>query len=70
MAKGLSLTVAAALAAAGPIAMAQSPPGAFMVGPGAVYPEIELAVKRDTNIDMQPSALQRSDTISYVRPAI
>jgi len=70
MAKGLSLTVAAALAAAGPIAMAQSPPGAFMVGPGAVYPEIEFAVKRDTNIDMQPSALQRSDTISYVRPAI
>lgn len=36
----------------------------------AVYPEIELAVKRDTNIDMQPDALRRSDTIAYVRPAI
>jgi hypothetical protein len=70
MAKGLSLTVAAALVTVGPTAMAQSPPGAFMVGPGAVYPEIELAVKRDTNIDMQPDALRRSDTIAYVRPAI
>jgi hypothetical protein len=70
MAKSLGLTVAAALAVAGPVAMAQSPPGAFMLGPGAVYPEIELAVKRDTNIDMQPDALRRSDTIAYVRPAI
>ncbi len=41
-----------------------------MLGPGAVYPEIELAIKRDTNIDMQPDTLRRSDTISYVRPAI
>ncbi len=70
MAKGLSLTVAAALAAAGPFAAAQSPPGSFGVGPGYVYPEIELAVKRDDNIAMQPEAARVADTISYVRPAI
>jgi hypothetical protein len=70
MAKGLTLTVAAALAASGPIAMAQSSAGSFPAGPGVVYPEIELAVKRDTNIDMQPDAARIADTISYVRPAI
>jgi hypothetical protein len=69
MAKGLSLTVAAALAAAGPIAMAQSPPGSFEAGPGYVYPEIELAVQRDDNIALQPDATRVSDTISYARPS-
>ena len=69
MTKGLTLTVAAALAAVGPFAAAQSPAGSFGVGLGYVYPEIEFAVKRDTNIAMQPDVLRVADTISYVRPA-
>ena len=69
MANGLRLTVAAALAAAGPIAMAQSPAGSFKAGPGYVYPEIEFAVKRDSNIALQSDAARVSDTIRYVRPS-
>jgi len=70
MGKGLSLTLGAALASAASFALAQSPPGSFAAGPGYVYPEIEFAVKRDTNIALAPDAARESDTISYLRPAI
>jgi hypothetical protein len=70
MVKGLSMILAAALAAAGPIALAQSPPGSFNAGLGYLYPEIEFAVKRDTNIALQPDLLRESDNISYVRPVL
>lgn len=65
----IGLSMAAALAAVSPHALAQSPPGSFKTGPGYVYPELEFAVKRDSNIALQPDAARVSDTIIYVRPS-
>jgi hypothetical protein len=49
---------------------AQSPPASIPIGPIFVYPELELAVKRDSNIALQPAATRRADTIWYLRPAV
>src|ERR1700690_1244916 len=51
-------------------AMAESPPGSIPVGPMFAYPELEVAVKRDTNIALQPDALRQADTIWYLRPTM
>ena len=51
-------------------AMAQTPPGAMPVGPMFAYPELEIAVKRDTNTALLPDATRKADTIWYVRPAV
>jgi hypothetical protein len=51
-------------------AMAESPPGSIPVGPMFAYPELEVAVKRDTNIALQPDALRQADTIWYLRPTV
>lgn len=58
-------TLAIALRAA-----AQSPEGSFPLGPVYLFPKIELAVQRDSNIALQPEATRVADTISYVRPAL
>lgn len=34
------------------------------------YPELEVAVRRDSNIAIVPDALRRADTIWYLRPAV
>ena len=34
------------------------------------YPELEVAVKRDSNIAIQPDALRKADTIWYLRPTL
>jgi polysaccharide biosynthesis protein VpsM len=51
-------------------AMAQSPPGSIPVGPMFAYPELEVAVKRDSNIAIVPDALRKADTIWYLRPSV
>ena len=51
-------------------AMAESPPGSIPVGPMFVYPELEVAVKRDSNIALQPDAARKADTIWYLRPTV
>jgi len=51
-------------------AMAQSPPGSIPVGPMFAYPELDVAVKRDSNIALQPDSLRQSDTIWYLRPSL
>lgn len=51
-------------------AMAESPPGSIPVGPMFVYPEIELAVKRDSNIALVPDAQRKADTIWLLRPTV
>jgi hypothetical protein len=51
-------------------AMAESPPGSVPVGPMFAYPELEVAVKRDSNIAIQPDALRKADTIWYLRPTL
>lgn len=51
-------------------AMAQSPPGSIPVGPMFVYPKLEVATTRDSNIAIQPDALRQADTIWYVRPTV
>lgn len=51
-------------------AIAQSPPGSIPVGPMFAYPELEIAVRRDSNIAIQPDALRKSDTIWYLRPSV
>src|SRR6185503_14218475 len=48
----------------------QSPPGSIPVGPLFVYPELELAVRRDTNIALQPDATRIADTIWIARPSV
>jgi hypothetical protein len=58
------------LAAACTAAWSQSPPGSMPVGPMFAYPEIEVAVRGDSNIAIQPDATKRSDTIYYIRPAV
>lgn len=35
-----------------------------------LYPALEVAVKRDTNIAIQPAATAQSDTILYLRPSV
>lgn len=50
--------------------MAESPPGSIPVGPMFAYPELEVAVKRDSNIAIQPDALRQADTIWYLRPTV
>lgn len=64
------LGVLAAVAVMGGNAMAQTPPGAIPVGPMFAYPEIEVAVKRDSNIALLPDATRQADTIWYLRPAL
>jgi len=51
-------------------AMAESPPGSIPVGPMFVYPELEVATKRDSNIALVPDAQRKSDTIWYLRPSV
>ncbi len=51
-------------------AMAESPPGSIPVGPMFVYPKLEVATTRDSNIAIQPDALRQADTIWYVRPTV
>jgi len=58
-------------------ALAQTPPGAVPVGPMFAYPELELAIKRDTNIALSPDtstsaaiSTRKADTIWYVRPGL
>ena len=63
------LAVAAVLAAISPNSMAQSPAGSFRLGSAYVYPEIEFALQRDSNIALQPEAKRIGDTIRYVRPS-
>lgn len=50
------------------LVFAQTPPGAVPVGPMFAYPSLEIAVRRDSNIAIQPAAT--SDTIWYLRPAV
>lgn len=49
---------------------AQTPPGAIPLGPMMAYPEIEVGLKRDDNISMQPSATRQADTITSVKPSV
>lgn len=49
---------------------AQSPPASIPIGPIFAYPELGLAVRRDSNIALQPEATRRADTITYLRPAV
>lgn len=51
-------------------AMAESPPGSMPVGPMFAYPELEVAVKRDSNIALVPDAQRKADTIWYLRPSV
>ena len=51
-------------------AMAESPPGSMPVGPMFVYPELEVAVRRDDNIALVPDAQRKADTIWYLRPTV
>lgn len=53
-----------------PNALAESPAGSIPVGPMFVYPELEVAVKRDSNIALQPDATRKADTIWYLRPTV
>lgn len=50
--------------------MAESPPGSVPVGPMFAYPEIELSVKRDSNIALVPDATRKADTIWILRPSV
>lgn len=51
-------------------AKAQSPPGSIPVGPMFVYPTLEVATTRDSNIALQPDSLRQSDTIWDLRPSV
>ncbi len=44
-------------------AFSQSPPGSIPVGPLFAYPELELSLKRDDNIALQPDNARVGDTI-------
>lgn len=50
--------------------MAQSPPGSIPVGPMFAYPQLDVAVERDSNIAIQPDALRKADTVRYLRPSL
>lgn len=65
------ICVAAALTLAGVGgALGQSPPGSIPVGPMFAYPDLEVAVRRDSNIALQPDATRVADTIWLIRPSI
>ena len=49
---------------------AQTPPGAIPLGPMMAYPEIEVGLKRDDNIALQPTATRQSDTIYTLKPTV
>jgi len=66
----LRVGLAAALIAIASRAGAQSPEGSFPLGPMYAYPEVELAVQRDSNIALQPESSRVSDTITYLRPSL
>ena len=51
-------------------ALAESPPGSIPVGPMFAYPELEVAVKQDSNIALVPEAQRKSDTIWLLRPSV
>ncbi len=64
------LSVPAAILSCAAAAFAQTPPGTIPVGPMFLYPALEVAVKRDSNIAIQPAAAAQSDTIGYLRPSV
>lgn len=49
---------------------AQTPPGAMPVGPLMAYPEIEVGLKRDSNIALQPDATKKADTVLSIKPSV
>jgi hypothetical protein len=49
---------------------AQTPPGAIPLGPMMAYPEIEVGMRRDNNIALQPDATKRADTITSIKPGV
>jgi hypothetical protein len=51
-------------------AFGQTPPGAIPIGPMMAYPEIEVGIKRDSNIALQPDATKRADTITSIKPGV
>jgi len=63
-------TLAALLGAASLNVFAQTPPGAIPLGPLMAYPEIEVGIKRDSNIALQPDATKQADTITSVKPGV
>lgn len=64
------LPALAAILSCAVAAFAQTPPGAIPVGPMFLYPALEVAVMRDSNIAIQPAATAQSDTIGYLRPSV
>src|SRR3972149_8409125 len=66
----VTFALSLATASSAEFVFAQSPPGSIPVGPMFAYPSLEVAVRRDDNIAVQPDALRISDTIWYLRPAV
>ena len=64
------LPILAAIISCATAGFAQTPPGAIAVGSMFLYPALEVAVKRDSNIALQPAATAKSDTIGYLRPSV
>ena len=64
------LSILAAIISCATAGFAQTPPGAIPVGSMFLYPALEVAIKRDSNILIQPAASAKSDTIGYLRPSV